>query len=322
MIPAKPSVKSSADNPPDLMPASEFAKDKPLYVIVGRKSDSAAETPSKLHQRGKKSQNIALDRDSTPVVGCIQRLRELRSLAAQLMFNSRANHADIFTKQPGKNFKLTFIVEAGDPDAPCRLVLAHGAGAGIASSFFEAMTKLLAARDMALTAFEFAYMASRREGGPKRPPPKAEMLTSEYRDVVRSLTRSRKAATKIVIGGKSLGGRVASLIADELYREGAIAGLVCLGYPFHPPKTPEKLRTAHLEVIKCPTLIVQGERDPFGGRSEVEAMPLSKKIEIVWIGDGDHDFGPRGSSGFTRKGNLASAADAVAAFVARLPDSR
>jgi predicted alpha/beta-hydrolase family hydrolase len=238
------------------------------------------------------------------------------------LFNPRALHPHIFIKQPGKNFDLTFVSEAGDPDAPCRLVLAHGAGAGIASPFFEAMMKLLAARGIALTAFEFAYMASRRDGGPKRPPPKAETLTTEYRDVVRSLTKSATAATKIVIGGKSLGGRVASLIADELYREGAIAGLVCLGYPFHPPKTPEKLRTAHLETLKCPTLIVQGERDPFGNRSEVEALPLSEAIEMVWIGDGDHDFGPRGSSGFTRKGNLLSAADAVAAFVARLREPR
>jgi hypothetical protein len=184
------------------------------------------------------------------------------------------------------------------------------------------MTQLIAAHGIALTAFEFAYMASRRDGGPKRPPPKAEMLTPEYRDVVRSLKKHRTRATRIVIGGKSLGGRVASLLADELYSEGAIAGLVCLGYPFHPPKMPEKLRTAHLETLTCPTLIVQGERDPFGNRSEVEALPLSKAIEMVWMGDGDHDFGPRGSSGFTRKGNLLAAADAVAAFVARLPEPR
>lgn len=184
------------------------------------------------------------------------------------------------------------------------------------------MTELLAAHGIAVTSFEFAYMASRREAGSKRPPPKAEALVQEYRDVVRSLTERSKGNSKIVIGGKSLGGRVASLIADELYREDKISGLVCLGYPFHPPKTPEKLRTAHLETLKCPSLIVQGERDPFGNRDEVEALSLSKAIEIVWLGDGDHDFGPRGRSGFTRKGNLAAAADAVAAFVASLSEPR
>lgn len=202
------------------------------------------------------------------------------------------------------------------------MILAHGAGAGITSPFFESIMELLAARNIAATGFEFAYMAARRTGGAKRPPPKAETLTSEYRDVVRSLAKHRKKKAKPVIGGKSLGGRVASLIADELYAEGEIAGLVCLGYPFHPPNIPEKLRTAHLEMLKCPALIVQGERDPFGSRSEVEALSLSKSIQLVWINDGDHDFGPRGRSGFTRTGNLAAAADAVAAFVADLPEPR
>jgi uncharacterized protein len=182
--------------------------------------------------------------------------------------------------------------------------------------------ELLAAHNLAATGFEFAYMAARRTGGTKRPPPKAEALTSEYRDVVRSLAKHRKKKLKPVIGGKSLGGRVASLIADELYANGEIAGLVCLGYPFHPPHIPQKLRTAHLETLKCPALIVQGKRDPFGSRSEVEALALSKNIKLVWIDDGDHDFGPRGRSGFTRKGNLAAAADAVAAFIASLSEPR
>jgi predicted alpha/beta-hydrolase family hydrolase len=171
-----------------------------------------------------------------------------------------------------------------------------------------------------VTRFEFDYMAARRAGGPKRPPPKAETLTSEYRDMVRSASKTRPKT--LLIGGKSLGGRVASLIADELYEHGEIGGLVCLGYPFHPPGKPDQLRTQHLETLRCPALIVQGERDPFGNRAEVEALSLSKKITFAWIGDGDHDFGPRGRSGFTRKGNLAAAAAAVAAFAARLLPAR
>jgi predicted alpha/beta-hydrolase family hydrolase len=238
------------------------------------------------------------------------------------LFNFTLRRSHSCTKQFGKDNLLTFELEAGPPEAPCRLVLAHGAGTGISSPFFDAMTKLITAHGIAVTAFEFAYMASRRSGGSKRPPPKAEALTPEYRDVVQSVRKRATNGTSIFIGGKSLGGRVASLIADELYADGEIAGLVCLGYPFHPPKTPEKLRTAHLATLKCPTLIIQGERDPFGHRSEVEALPLSKAIDIVWIGDGDHDFGPRGSSGFTRKGNLTLAADAVAAFIASRPEPR
>jgi hypothetical protein len=184
------------------------------------------------------------------------------------------------------------------------------------------MTELLTERGISVTSFEFEYMASRRTGGPKRPPPKAEALTGQYRDVVRSLAKGRTDNRKTVIGGKSLGGRVASLIADDLYEQGEIAGLVCLGYPFHPPNTPEKLHTAHLETLKCPALIIQGERDPFGNRAEIEKLLLSKNIAFTWADDGDHDFGPRGRSGFTRKGNLAAAADAVAAFIADLPQPR
>ena len=93
----------------------------------------------------------------------------------------------------------------------------------------------------------------------------------------------------------------------------------CLGYPFHPPKKPEHLRTAHLVKLACPALIVQGERDPFGSRAEVESYKLAPSLQFSWAGDGDHDLGPRGGSGFTRSGNLAAAADAIAAFAQALP---
>ena len=215
---------------------------------------------------------------------------------------------------------LTFSLENGPQNATCRLVIAHGAGAGIESPFLVTIAELIAQHGIAVTRFEFEYMASRRVGGSKRPPPRAEVLTSEYHDMVQ--TAQRRRGQKLLIGGKSLGGRVASLVADELFGLGDIAGLVCLGYPFHPPGKPDQLRTRHLETLQCPALIVQGERDPFGNRADVEALALSKKITFAWIGDGDHDFGPRGRSGFTRKGNLAVAADAVAAFAARLAPAR
>jgi predicted alpha/beta-hydrolase family hydrolase len=224
------------------------------------------------------------------------------------------------TKQK-TTISATFSLDRGASTADIRLILAHGAGAGITSSFLEAMADLLAERDIAVTLFEFAYMAARRDGGSKRPPPRAEALTGEYRATVDAIRKKHPRET-LVIGGKSLGGRVASLLADELFADNAIAGLVCLGYPFHPPAKPEQLRTEHLKDLKCPTLIVQGDRDPFGSRTEVETMQLSPQIAFAWMSDGDHDFGPRGASGFTRKGNLAAAADAVAAFIATLPDAR
>lgn len=195
-----------------------------------------------------------------------------------------------------------------------RFLCAHGAGAGMQTAFLEAIAALLAERQIRTIRFEFAYMAARRGGSSRKPPPKAERLVGEYRAAVASVSNG----APLLIGGKSMGGRVASLVADELFAEGTIAGLVCLGYPFHPPKKADQLRTAHLDDLTCPTLIVQGERDPFGTRAEIEAMRLSPAIRFHWVGDGDHDLGPRGGSGFTRKGNLASAADAIAAFARSL----
>ncbi len=162
--------------------------------------------------------------------------------------------------------------------------------------------------------FEFAYMAGRRTGEGRKPPPRAERVMGEYRDLVESLDEGRP----LFIGGKSMGGRVASMVADELFRAGRIAGLVCLGYPFHPPGAPDKLRTAHLEILKTPALICQGTRDPFGTREEVERYPLSASIKLHWLEDGDHDFRPAKGSGVTAKQNLNTAADAVAAWVRSL----
>jgi uncharacterized protein len=197
----------------------------------------------------------------------------------------------------------------GPADATVRFLCAHGAGAGMETPFLRAIVALLAERGVTTYRFEFGYMAARRQGA-RKPPPRAERLTDEYRAAVAALP----AGAPLLIGGKSMGGRVASLVADELYREGRIVGLACFGYPFHPPKKPEQLRTAHLKALCCPALIAQGERDPFGTRAEVEGYGLSPGIGVHWAGDGDHDLAPRGGSGFTRKGNLAEAADAIADF--------
>ena len=116
-----------------------------------------------------------------------------------------------------------------------------------------------------------------------------------------------------------MGGRVASMIADELHAAGEIAGLVCLGYPFHPPGKPEQLRTKHLAGLKTPALICQGTRDVFGARDEVSGYTLSDSIELLWLEDGDHDLKPRkGISGFSAADHLKTMAQAVAGFAGRL----
>lgn len=197
-----------------------------------------------------------------------------------------------------------------------RLLLAHGAGAPMDSPFLALIVQLLADRQIEVWRFEFPYMAERRTGGKKRPAPKPETLMGDFQAVV---ALAADGTLPVFIGGKSMGGRVASMIAQGLYNERTIAGLVCLGYPFHPPQQPQTWRINHLVSLSCPTLIVQGERDPFGSRGELAALPvgatLAPAIDFHWIGDGDHDFGPRGGKGFTRKGNLIAAADAVATFV-------
>jgi len=206
------------------------------------------------------------------------------------------------------------LLTTGPADAAARFLCAHGAGAGMETAFLKAVAGLLAERGIATLRFEFSYMAARRHGGGRKPPPRAERLVAEYRAAVDAVP----PGAPLLIGGKSMGGRVASLLADELYAASRIAGLACLGYPFHPPNKPDQLRTAHLLGLACPTLIVQGDRDPFGNRAEVEGYGLSRAIRIHWADDGDHDLGPRGGSGFTRKGNLAAAADAVATFAKSL----
>jgi predicted alpha/beta-hydrolase family hydrolase len=200
----------------------------------------------------------------------------------------------------------------GPADAKTTILLAHGAGAPMDSAWMNAFADRLAARNIRVARFEFSYMAARRTGEGRKPPPRAETVLGEYRAAVEAIG----AGPKLIIGGKSMGGRVASMVAGELYAEQKIAGLVCLGYPFHPPGSPAKLRTAHLEKLAVPTLICQGERDPFGTREEVAGYRLSPSIELFWLEDGDHDFKPRKESGATAKGNLDAATERVAVWVA------
>ncbi|MDJ0640872.1 MAG: alpha/beta hydrolase [Paracoccaceae bacterium] len=179
-----------------------------------------------------------------------------------------------------------------------------------------AAAEALATEGLRVARFEFAYMAARRSEGSRKPPPPADRLKGEYLNAVEALNESGR----LVIGGKSMGGRVASMVADELYEDGRIAGLICLGYPFHPPAKPDQLRTAHLENLATPTLIFQGTRDPFGTVDEVASYTLSQAIELVWLEDGDHDLKPRKRvSGLTIDDHLKTMARRVSSWTAHLP---
>ncbi|WP_411386935.1 alpha/beta family hydrolase [Pseudomonas sp. MPB03] len=194
---------------------------------------------------------------------------------------------------------------------PPTLILAHGAGAPMDSGFMEEMAARLAAQGVNVLRFEFPYMAQRRQDGGKRPPNPAPKLLECWREVYVKVRPY--VAGRLAIGGKSMGGRMASLLADEL---GADA-LVCLGYPFYAVGKPERPRVEHLAALKTRTLIVQGERDALGNREAVQGYALSPSIEVLWLVAGDHDLKPLKVSGFSHEQHLETAAREVAGFLSR-----
>lgn len=202
------------------------------------------------------------------------------------------------------------LIYNGPTQAPL-FVFAHGAGAPANADFMETVATGLALRGIRVARFNFAYMQQRIDTGTRRPPARAEKLVVQFAELIAELNQP------MVIGGKSMGGRLASLLAAQLCDDdpGNIKGVVCLGYPFHPVGKPETLRTAHLPLIKQKVLIIQGERDKLGTREEVHSYGLPKEIQWLWLEDGDHDLKPRVKSGFTHQAHLQKALDKMALFI-------
>ncbi len=201
-----------------------------------------------------------------------------------------------------------FLID-GSKTAALTLVLAHGAGAAMDSPFMNVIAKGVAGEAFRVVRFEFPYMRRRRDMGKGGAPDSPSVLTQSWREVIAEFGPER-----LVIGGKSMGGRMASMVADEA----KVRGLVCLGYPFHPPGRPEGTRTKHLENLKTPALILQGTRDSFGTPDDVKRYKLSRKIRLEWIEDGDHSFKPRARSGRTESGNLEAAVAHIVKFMKSL----
>jgi uncharacterized protein len=170
----------------------------------------------------------------------------------------------------------------GPADAKHVFLFAHGAGSPMDHAWMNTVAKGMGEGGIRVVRFEFPYMAARRTGGKGGAPDRQPVLLDTWRRVI----EEHGGGAKVCIGGKSMGGRMASMVADEM----GVRGLVCFGYPFHPPGQPEKLRTAHLEHLRTPTLILQGTRDPFGTREDVAGYKLSKAIHIEWIEKGDHSL--------------------------------
>jgi len=199
------------------------------------------------------------------------------------------------------------LIDGPDTDsAPATVLLAHGAGAPMDSPFMAAIANGLAESGLRVVRFEFPYMARMRETGRRQGPDRMPVLQEAFRQQVR-LERTEQPGRPVFIGGKSMGGRVASLLIDELAASDDVRGCLCLGYPFHPPGKLLQLRTEHLTDLRTPTLILQGERDSFGRREEVETYSLSSQVQVCWIPSGDHSFKPTRSSGLSEAENLATA---------------
>ncbi|MFA0304664.1 alpha/beta fold hydrolase [Vibrio splendidus] len=191
-------------------------------------------------------------------------------------------------------------------DNPITFVFAHGAGAGMDHEFMQSVAKGLAFKGIQVIRFNFPYMIKRAEDGKRRPPDRAPKLLEAYQDIIKQCD-----ADKLVIGGKSMGGRMASHLSEV----DKVAAMACLGFPFHPPGKPEKYKGEHLAELQKPCLILQGERDTFGKREEFADFDLSDSIRVEFIPDGDHSFKPRKSSGYTEQQNIALTVEKLSAFI-------
>ena len=202
--------------------------------------------------------------------------------------------------------KSDLIIE-GPKTSKKIFILAHGAGAPMDSDWMNDLSKLLVNEKIKVVRFEFPYMNERRLTGKKRPPNTKKILFETWEEVIKLVAPSEK----VFIGGKSMGGRMASMIADEL----KVKGLICLGFPFHAPGKDPKERILHLEKLKTSSLILQGTRDSMGTEEEVKTYKLSKKIKISWLPDGDHNLKPRKKSGYSLEDHLLTASKKISNFM-------
>ncbi len=199
----------------------------------------------------------------------------------------------------------------GPENAEHCFIFAHGAGAGMDHEFMSEVALGLANNGIRVIRFEFPYMIKRREDGKRRPPDRADKLLTAFRQQIATTAHQGK----LFIGGKSMGGRMASLLAVEDDLDPRVCGVVCLGFPFHPPAKPEKFRGEHLVEIQQPTLILQGERDSFGTAEELTEYSFSAAVQVQLLEDGDHSFKPRKRSGYCQQAHINTIIEVTTRFI-------
>lgn len=192
---------------------------------------------------------------------------------------------------------LTDIIINNASEPKARLLLAHGAGAGAKSEFMQQLAQQLAAHNIEVWRFNFAYMQRFIDSGQRSLPAKMPALQQE---LMQQLDKC-PADLALFVGGKSMGGRVASLLSSHP----GVQAVFAFGYPFHPPKK-HSWRTEHFAALASPLFIAQGERDAFGTKTELASMQWPK-VALHWLTDGDHDFKPRVKSGLTQQQLIAQA---------------
>lgn len=208
-------------------------------------------------------------------------------------------------------------------NAVANFVFAHGAGADMQHEFMNQVTQLLVAEQVNVIRFNFTYMSKRKLDDKRYPPDRMPKLLFAYQEVLKHVAEQIMADNitpnlPLFIGGKSMGSRVAAtLLQDVNFKDVSdnVLGLICLGYPFHPQKQPDKLRLEPLINGTTKTLIIQGERDALGNKEEVLNYQLPSHCQCVFLDDGDHSFKPRVKSGFTQIQHVNRAAKQIAEFI-------
>jgi hypothetical protein len=197
------------------------------------------------------------------------------------------------------------------------LILGHGAGADQRSGFMVAFANALAERGIDVVTFNFLYSERLR----RIPDPNAR-LENCWRAVIETVQGQIPSDDKLAIGGKSMGGRIASQVAAD--DAGDLAGLVFLGYPLHPPGRPDRLRSAHLQDVKAPMLFVQGSRDAFGTPAELQPIisQLEPPADLFVVEGGDHSFKVPKSGGLKQQDVYSAIQDRIATWLRMIVSSR
>jgi uncharacterized protein len=198
------------------------------------------------------------------------------------------------------------------------LVLAHGAGADQRHRFMVTVASSLATAGVPVVTFNFLYTEQRR-----RSPDRAAVLEDTWRTVLEAIDSELSPEHAVVVGGKSMGGRIASQVLASAPATAAwsrVKGLVLLGYPLHPPGKPDAARTTHLPGIRVPILLVQGTRDSFGTREEVTPVfdGIPAEVTYEFIEGGDHSFAVPKSSGVTERDVLSGITSRTAEWIKHL----